>query len=293
MGKKRIYLRSRKLPEASLEDASGEIRYSMTNDFVFKAVLERNEDVLIGLLSSLLHREATSIRSAKVTNPIILGEQITDKTIIMDVRVNLDNNESLDLEMQVIDKGDWRERSVYYLCRDYADLRKGGNYTDSRSSIHIGFLDFPLFPEDSEFYATNYLMNARSHKIYTDKLRLSVVNLTQIENATEEDRFYKIDRWARLFKAGTWEEFRMIAEKNQAMLEAGNELYQMSIDEVYQEQMERSKINAMFDRAVIERLKSEAREAKSEAREAKKERDTLLALLKKNGIDPDQETIES
>ena len=41
-------------------------------------------------------------------------------------------------------------------------MRKGGSYTDTGNTIHIGFLDFSLFPDDREFYATNYLMNARS-----------------------------------------------------------------------------------------------------------------------------------
>ena len=207
-------------------------------------------------------------------------------------------------------------------------MRKGGNYTDTGNTIHIGFLDFSLFPDDREFYATNYLMNARTHEIYTDKLRLSVVNLNHIDQATEEDKAYEIDRWARLFKARTWEEFRMIAEKDQTMMEAGNALYQMSIDEVYQEQLERSRINEMFNKAAMDRMKNkadeaeraaqeakneareaknEAQEAKSEARVAKQERDkekklrqateeqlkAALDLLEKHGIDPTETTKNS
>ena len=70
----------------------------------------------------------------------------------------------------------------------------------------------------------------------------------------------------------------MIAEKDQTMMEAGNALYQMSIDEVYQEQLERSRINEMFNKAAMDRMKNKAdeaeraaQEAKNEAREAKNE----------------------
>lgn len=37
-----------------------------------------------------------------------------------------------------------------------------------------------------------------------------MVDLTQIEMTTEEDKTYQIDYWARLFKAKTWEDFIMI-----------------------------------------------------------------------------------
>ena len=66
------------------------------------------------------------------------------------------------------------------------------------------FCDYTLFPDDPQFYATFLLMNHRSHKVYNDKFRLSVVSLSQIDIATEEDRRYQIDKWARLFKATTW-----------------------------------------------------------------------------------------
>ena len=59
--------------------------------------------------------------------------------------------------------------------------------------IHIGFLDYTLFPDAPEFYATNMLLNVKNHRIYNDKFRLSVVDLTQIELATEEDKTYQID----------------------------------------------------------------------------------------------------
>ena len=40
-----------------------------------------------------------------------------------------------------------------------------------------------------------------------------MVDLTQIELATEEDKTYQIDYWARLFKAKTWEDLKMLASE--------------------------------------------------------------------------------
>ena len=42
--------------------------------------------------------------------------------------------------------------------------------------------------------------------------------------------------WARMFKAGTWEELRMIAEKNKYMSEAAMAMYELNTDEIIRQQ---------------------------------------------------------
>lgn len=105
-----------------------------------------------------------------------------------------------------------------------------------RPVIHIGFLDFTLFPEYPEFYATYKLMNEKNHHVYTDRFVLSVLNLKQIGMATEEDRKWEIDYWVSLFKATTWEEARKLAEQSKVMEEAAVTMYEMSEEDNIQEQ---------------------------------------------------------
>ncbi|MBO6207778.1 MAG: hypothetical protein J6O73_12675, partial [Lachnospiraceae bacterium] len=61
-----------------------------------------------------------------------------------------------------------------------------------------------------KFYATYRLLEEKDHYPYTDKLQIGVVDLTRIDLATTEDQEYNIDKWARLFKAKTWEDIRMV-----------------------------------------------------------------------------------
>lgn len=68
--------------------------------------------------------------------------------------------------------------------------------------------------------------------MYSDKFRLSVVNLKCIELATEEDKKYQIDYWAALFKAKTWEELRMLVKDNEYLQEAAESLYVLNADEI-------------------------------------------------------------
>jgi septal ring factor EnvC (AmiA/AmiB activator) len=67
---------------------------------------------------------------------------------------------------------------------------------------------------------------------------LQVLDLTQTEQATQEDRDYEIDRWARIFKATTWEEMHMIADTNKYMSEACAAMYELNADKLVRQQCE-------------------------------------------------------
>ena len=53
---------------------------------------------------------------------------------------------------------------------------------------------------------------------------------------TEEDKAYQIDYWARIFKAKTWEDIKMLAKENEYMQDAANSLYAANADEIVREQ---------------------------------------------------------
>ena len=114
----------------------------------------------------------------------------------------------------------------------------GEKYQSLRPVIQIGLLNFTLFPENPEFYATYEFLNVKNHTIYSDKLRLSVLDLTQTKLATEEDRACQLDHWASLFKATTWEEITMLAQKNEYISEATDTIYQLTQDEKIRMQCE-------------------------------------------------------
>lgn len=61
---------------------TGKIRYTMRNDYMFKAVLQKNKKALTGLLAALLYKPVESITDIVIMNPIELGETIDDKTCI-------------------------------------------------------------------------------------------------------------------------------------------------------------------------------------------------------------------
>lgn len=215
----------------AFDTACGPIPYGLTNDYMFRTVLQENNKVLRGLICSLLHLSKDEVISVEITNPVLLGKSVESKEVRLDIMVLLNNLTTINLEMQIANQLNWTNRSVLYLCRSFDTPEHGEDYREIKPAIHIGFLDYTLFEEYPEFYATYKLTNVKNGHIYSDNFILSVVDLSRIDMATEEDKAYGIDHWAALFKAKTWEEIKMIASKDKDMEEAARSLFEFCTDE--------------------------------------------------------------
>lgn len=269
---------------SSLEEATGPIDFTFTNDYMFRAILQKNKSVLQGLISSLLHLKTDEIQTIIIENPIKLGTAIDQKDFIMDIHITLNNNTRINLEMQVTRSTNWTDRSLSYLCRNFDHLPKGADYELALPAIHIGILDFTLFPDDIEFYAQNKLMNIKSHKIFNDKFTLNVLSLNQIELATEEDIFWGIDTWARVFKAKTWEELKMLANNNDLFMSAANSIFELNTDELIREQCRAREEYERHERTIQKTLAEQEktiREQTSEIADLKAQLESALAEINK------------
>ena len=250
--------------------ATGKLDYTLTNDFLFKSLLQKNRKVLKALVASLMHLKIDEIISIEITNPIELGSSVTDKTFNLDIRLILNENTVVNLEMQVLNKGFWPERSIGYLARSFDNLKRGDDYGSTKSVIHIGFLDFDLPGIPPEFYGTYKLLNVKNHSKYSDKFALSVVNLKHIDMATAEDKKYHIDKWAALFKADTWEEIKMIAGTDEYLNEASSELFKRLADLAVQEECE-AREEYYRERQYMTDLRHEVEEVKKELARSKED----------------------
>jgi len=211
--------------------ATGPLPIPMTNDYLFRAILQNNNYVLKGLICSLFCLSPEEVTSVTIVNPILLGEAINEKTFFLDIFIFLNNDTRINLELQVINEHNWPERSLSYLCRTFDNLNAGEDYRVVKPAIQIGLLDFTLFPAHPEFYSTYQFMNIKNHTIYSDKICLSVLDLTRKDLATEEDQKSHRHLWASFFKAKTWEELKMLARQDEFINEASAAVYQLSRDE--------------------------------------------------------------
>ncbi len=261
---------------APISNAHGVIDYGMTNDYMFRAILQKSRKTLVGLVSAMLHLNPEEIKDIRITNPIVLGENIDAKAFVLDVNIILNNNIILNLEMQVNNLHNWEERSLCYLCRSFDQLNKGEPYDSVKPVIHIGFLDYTLFPDAPEFYARYSLLNQKTYRRYSDKIAVGVLDLTRTDLATKEDRAYGIDTWAKVFLAKTWEELRMAVESNDYMKDAAQTLYELNSDELIRQQCEARRRAEIEEKRMNDKLEQLA-ELMEEKEKWEHEKATLMA----------------
>lgn len=224
--------------EVKMQLPTGPLEYTLTNDFLFKAFLQRNEKALRGLLCALLDMEQEDIESIVIMNPIEEGDTIDEKTLILDIKLLMNSKKIINIEMQVVDLGNWEEWSLTYLCRMFDQLRQGEDYKQVRQTIHIGILDFTPqgFPE--KLYLDYCFYNRRWGHVYSDKIGLRMLQLNQLGNPEDEKEKPELYYWAQFFRAATWEEISMLADKNEAINQGIVTLKQLSEDEKIRMQCE-------------------------------------------------------
>ncbi len=173
---------------------------------------------------------------------------------------------------------------MIYLCRCFDNVSRGKDYETVLPAHQIRIIDFEAKDFEPEFYSTHHIRNDRTGALFSGNFVLSVLNLRHIDLATDEDKKWQIDQWARLFKATTWEELRMIAARDVEMNNVAETLYDKHQDE-YAMYWAMSREMALFDERC---LKANVREAEEKLKKEQSENKRLRQLLLSNGIDPDK-----
>lgn len=206
-----------------LAESNRPLNIHLTNDFAFKKTF-RNKKALKGLLAALLHMEPTDITEIRFIDTHLEGEYPDEHEGILDIQLILNGNRKINVEMQILTFTYWRERTLFYLSKMYVKgFEKGHSYKELEQCIHISILGFELF-ENPPLLSSFELWDVENKRLYSDKLSMRVLHLTQIDNATEEEKESDIYLWARLISSNDWEVLRMLAEKNEYIQAAKEEL---------------------------------------------------------------------
>ena len=89
-------------------------------------VMQQSKAALRGLVCALKGIQESDVKNIEVLNPINLNS--AGKETIMDLKLTLNNNEVLNIELQVYPDKHWIRRSILYLGRTYDSIGLGENY---------------------------------------------------------------------------------------------------------------------------------------------------------------------
>ena len=135
-------------------------------------------------------------------------------------------------------------------------------------SRHIGILDFTLFEDHPKFMAQYQIMDVEDQFLYSDKLCIKVLDLTQLEKAQKRSNVNKkLLKWASIFKAETLEELEQLANGEEVFEKMVVTMKKLSEDEksVCSVKQERTMkdvccLNSMPENARVKKLASSVAE---------------------------------
>ena len=123
-------------------------KYSLTNDCIFHRVFGR-EDTKNNLLY-LINAVFAEIGMQQIVHVTIMdsmdyGIALMDKSVVYDIKAKTSNDEFVNIEIQLENKDNNKERSYYYQSKIHgSQLEIGGKYRRIKAGYGISFLNFVI-----------------------------------------------------------------------------------------------------------------------------------------------------
>ena len=118
-------------------------------DFAFKKIFgdEQNKDILIIFLNAILYQGNSAIESLEILNPYQPPKIRGVKDTYLDIRAKLNNEQTVIIEMQVLNVEGFEKRILYNAAKAYSiQLDTGAYYTLLNPVIALTITDFEMFP---------------------------------------------------------------------------------------------------------------------------------------------------
>ncbi|MCM1118692.1 MAG: Rpn family recombination-promoting nuclease/putative transposase [bacterium] len=191
------------------------------SDVVFKELM-RNEEVRRYFISDALSIPPEAIKSVRLENPFLSRRSLQEKQCILDVRMQLNDDSRINVELQIRRLAYWDKRSLYYLAKMYVDnLFSGQRYDRLKKCIVIAILDF-AWDENSGYHKVYHLRD-KEGQLYSDQFEVHIVELNK---KLIGDR---LDDWIRLLRVESGEELERMHSGNAGVVKAIDEVKMMNL----------------------------------------------------------------
>ena len=143
------------------------VELQLTNDYIFKRLFSKkgNEDILKDLLEGILE---IPIKEVEVMQEVELERvDIKDKLGVLDIKAVINEDITVDIEMQIADEKNMIERTLYY----WAGLKRGRDYKLNNKVITINILMYNIFKKENYHTIATIRDNENKEKI-TDRLEI-------------------------------------------------------------------------------------------------------------------------
>jgi predicted transposase/invertase (TIGR01784 family) len=218
-------------------------------------------NLLKRLVAVLLGISLESIEEFSITNPEIPPDYLGEKFCRLDINMVV-NGQRVDLEVQVTDKNDYPERSLYYWAREYSStLSVGDTYSHLPRVIVINIVAFKLFKR-KRYHSEYQVLEVIDHAPLTDRLSIHYFELPKLSK--QLDKLTGCELWLALLNAKTEEDLTIIEALGVTEVTETIQAYRkMTASEKFHE-MERLRAHARINEASALRHAREVAIAKND-----------------------------
>ena len=251
-------------------------------DVVFKKLFGdlANIHILKRFISSVLGIEMEKITEIVVENEELPTEFADEKFGRVDIKVTIDHKEKINIELQAVWYGDYKDRSLFYWSKIFKyGLKSGEPYGELLRTVCINVVGFNVF-KCREYKSHFTLREVTRNEEYSDKMALHFFELKKLPAKTEENKNDPLLQWLWLIDAETEEELKMLEKSDiPEIREAVNVVRYFSADE-------QMRINAFEREMAIRDRMAEIAAAKRDGRaeaeeELKKAKDEAVRAEEK------------
>lgn len=254
-------------------------------DIIFKMLFTKDLDMLKAFVGDMLDIPVDEIDDLHVLNPEITPMMVDGKESRLDLKLSI-KEMIVNVEIQLCNEGNFRERSVYYWSKNYTDeLKQGEDYIELKKTISINILNFKLF-DCKEMCSRFSLYEETRHEKLTDKCSILFFELKKVNNKVDKNDRKKL--WLQLINAETEEELDMLDNTGLPEIQkAVGFLHEMSADDMAQE-MARVREKTIHDS--VSALNYARREGKEEGIQEgrQEERQETIARMRETGFTEEQ-----
>ena len=208
------------------------VRYlSPKSNYIFKQIFgdQRNADILGGFLQAVLDLSPQEYDTLTIVDPHLTPGRESEKLSILDVKLHTKSGNTIDVEIQLTNHPNLRERIVFYLARMIArQIGEGERYSTLKRSICILIADFRVVADNERYHNRYRLCDLKTRSCFTDLIEINVLEIPKLPY--EEDNTALWD-WMRFLEPRGKEDYAMLAERNTQIGRAVAVLKELSEDE--------------------------------------------------------------
>ncbi len=212
----------------------------LTSDYVFKRIFgqEENKEALKDFLESILK---INIEKIEINNPELPKDFYDSKYGMLDLKVTLDNQIIVNVEMQVQNQHNIEQRSTYYMSRVYSQqIGENEPYINCKKVIVINILNFNYYKRNSYHSIARMKFEKNNQEEYvdmgyenedeyaTDYIEMHIIELQKFKKKNPKIDT-KLEQWLWLFVGGEEEKMRRIGKKNKEIEKIDKKLASMSL----------------------------------------------------------------